>query len=347
MRAFPADHVLTVRFTVAHPEGLTTTLAATCRLVLTSCSYLGVRLPAEISLPYRESVHPVILSLQSSYQNDPDHAPSASQKSPSHSMLYSTGSLRQAQGRSKPKLRLLHLDRPLLRLAKEDPATYNLFIEGVALLAWNIAWLCRSQGGPDITSWEDACNIGKNLWRLLVEPTRPDHDPTISTKTAPVMIPTTDAPASENTGPPSQPVLSCPVLGEYSHDRKHMNLAGPQGLEWMRAWNAPSLARIIDGLKSHLLTEMSGAEWELLEEREWNEEREDEHAILVGGTSSRVAQTGTTGESRTRLGAMTVPDAGAVGDASGIDSTKGDRMENRSEAKGWTKVRERGAEGQV
>lgn len=57
-----------------------------------------------------------------------------------------------------------------MTLAKEDPSTYSLFIEGVVLLAYNIAWACCTQGVPigDKTSYEDVCNMGRNLYSLLI-----------------------------------------------------------------------------------------------------------------------------------------------------------------------------------
>jgi len=55
------------------------------------------------------------------------------------------------------------------------------------------------------------------------------------------------------------------------------------GIALMRSWRLASPHRLIDKVKSHLLTEMSGAEWELIAESEWDVEREDEQAVLVGG----------------------------------------------------------------
>ncbi|KFY48840.1 hypothetical protein V496_10218, partial [Pseudogymnoascus sp. VKM F-4515 (FW-2607)] len=76
-----------------------------------------------------------------------------------------------------PRPRPLFVKTPLPRLAKEDPAAYTTFVEATALLAYNVAWLCKSQG-VDIgaggagkekgVSFEDMTALGRNLYNLLV-----------------------------------------------------------------------------------------------------------------------------------------------------------------------------------
>jgi len=210
--------------------------------------------------------------------------------------------------RSQPKLRLLSLDRPLPRLLKEDPATYSLFVEGVVLLAWDVAWLCRSQGLVTIGTWEAVCDIGRNLYRLFLANSAEEAGP--STK-------------SPKYSPDSGPAI--PKFGELSHSTSSRNLAGPSGMELVRAWPLPSLPHVIDKVKSHLLTEMSGAEWELLEEKEWNEDRVDEQAVLVGASTRRSL------ESRIGLSVMT-----ATG---GVEDDSGPRGRGAS---GWMKLKTRG-----
>lgn len=63
--------------------------------------------------------------------------------------------------------RSLHAESPLLALARENPTAHSKFIEGVSMLALDIAWLCYSQG-LHINEVEDACNIGHCMWKLLV-----------------------------------------------------------------------------------------------------------------------------------------------------------------------------------
>ena len=251
----------------ASPDHVSASLANVSRLLVTCCHYLSIRLPAEVLCAHPDFPQPAMLSLQSSYQT-PERVPA----NLSQSTLNSPSSSRTLLGRlPRPKLRPLHLDKPLPRLAKEDPASYNLFIEGVTLLAWDVAWLCRTEGVTAIDTWEDVCAVGRNLWLLfMVDSASNDSGQTGTTTPTPSNV--------------SVPVdFGAPRLGEYSHGSSFKNLAGPEGTELFRTWQLPSLARISDKVKSHLLTEMSGAEWELLDEKEWNEEREDEQAVLVGG----------------------------------------------------------------
>lgn len=275
-------------------------------------------------MPHADYPHPTIFSVQSSYQGIELPFPGST---PNQSTINSPTASRFVGHRSLPKLRLLHLDRPLPRLAKEDVTTYNLFIEGVTLLAWDIAWLCRSQGVLTIDTWEDVCQIGKNLWALFVEsassPSTPRHSQhgtptpaTESSKAAPQGLGSAAAYAEP----------TAPVFGAFSHAASYMNLAGPAGTELMRSWRLVSPARIVDNVKSHLLTEMSGAEWEVLDEKEWNEDREDEQAVLVGGPRKEEEIDGV----------VSVVTAGA-------DGGGGERKEERRAkgSSGWMKLKSR------
>lgn len=179
----------------------------------------------------------------------------ATLSSPSNSKLL--------EHRSLPKLRMLHLDRPLIRLAREDHVSYNLFVEGVTLLAWDVAWLCRSQGLANVESWDQVCELGKNLCLLFRT-----HSSAID---------------GHDLRPAHSQSIPTPQFGELSHAGTYNDVESPMGIALMRNWHLSSPHRIIDKVKSHLLNEMSGAEWELIAESEWDVEREDERAVLVGG----------------------------------------------------------------
>lgn len=257
----PIDHAVTDAEIAARPDQVTAALANVCRLLTTTCHYLSLRLPAEITPPHANYPHPTIFSVQSSYKaidmlfpvnSTPHPAPQAP-----------SSSSRLLEHRSLPKLRLLHLDKPLVRTAREDANNYNLFVEGVTLLAWDVAWLCRSQGLFVANSWDEVCDMGKNLCLLF--------------RSQPGPSPPTDLSVTQN------PPLPTPGFGELSHAAVHSNIKGPMGIALMRSWRLASPHRLIDKVKSHLLTEMSGAEWELIAESEWDVEREDEQAVLVGG----------------------------------------------------------------
>ena len=61
------------------------------------------------------------------------------------------------------------LEEKVPQFAKKDPITFNFFLEAISLLAWDVAWVCRTQGlDAGTETWEDVCNIGGNLWQLLL-----------------------------------------------------------------------------------------------------------------------------------------------------------------------------------
>lgn len=64
-------------------------------------------------------------------------------------------------------VRPLSVEAPLAQLASENQIVHSKFVEGVSMLALDIAWLCFSQGLP-VNEVEDASNIGHCMWRLLV-----------------------------------------------------------------------------------------------------------------------------------------------------------------------------------
>lgn len=178
---------------------------------------------------------------------------------------------RSAEAMLLPRPRPLFIDRALPKLAKEDPTGYALFIEGVALLAWDISWLCRTQGlhlGSE--SWEDVCDIGRNLWQLLVAP-EPLLKALISEQAN--NDANTSATTHEKEGENGlRRTRSLPILGHFSHGSAHTFLGSSEGMEFMRTWKLPSPTKIADKLKSTLLGEMANAEWELLGEEEWEDE---------------------------------------------------------------------------
>lgn len=240
-------------------------------LVLVS-HYLGLRLPAEVVVPHRGHPLPAIYTPSSSYMprrqdslgSSPDPSPTQSMHSP-----------RSAEAMLFPRPRPLFIDRSLPKLAKEDPTGYALFIEGVALLAWNVSWLCRTQGlhlGSE--SWEDVCDIGRNLWQLLVAP-EPLLKALINEQAYNDANANANANACENAGENENGLRrarSLPILGHFSHSSAHTFLGSSEGVGFMKTWKLPSPVKIADKLKSTLLGEMANAEWELLAQGEWEEE---------------------------------------------------------------------------
>lgn len=308
-------------FTAVRPDQLTAVLEQISRLLALCCHYLSVRPPAQIILPHADSPHPAILPLLGSYQST-DFSSTRLQLSTVN--LSASKSLERAVSRP----RVLHLDRPLPKLNKEDFKTYGLFIEGVTLLAWDIAWLCKTQGVTNINAWEDVCPLGMNLWQLLfghesARTPRPTLARNVSTATDVTARSSAKArQPSNNRMPPPSP------FGRLSHSSASYNLAGAEGTELLRAWRLAAPARLLDKVKSYLLTEMSGAEWEMLDEKEWNQDREDEEAVLVGD-ERRLADV------KNAMSVMTFADAGD----GQYDEAKGKGNS------GWTKVRGRSGDG--
>ena len=57
----------------------------------------------------------------------------------------------------------------------------------------------------------------------------------------------------------------------------HSFLGGADGTELMRTWKLRDSSKVIEKIKHMLLSERTGAEWELLEENEW----EDENPLTI------------------------------------------------------------------
>lgn len=216
---------------------------------------------------------------------------------------------RSTDGRPLSRPRPLSLDKPLPQLAKEDGIAYSLFIEGVTLLAWDVAWLCRTQGiNVGAQSWDEICSIGKNLWQLLVStPTnllppmtghRPSSNNLISTNSninntntnnnnrynpgqqgnegvRTISIEGANTARREVPQQPSSSSSRTQILGHYSHGTAHSFLGGAEGTEFMRGWKLQGPMKMVDHLKSVLLGEMTGAEWEVVDEKEWIVDDED------------------------------------------------------------------------
>jgi hypothetical protein len=191
-------------------------------------------------------------------------------KNTAHSSPSSQAASRTGDARTQSRPRPLFIDKSLQRLAKEDPGTYALFIEGATLLAWDVAWLCRTQGiNLTSDSWEEVCDMGKSMYQLLVAP--PAQPSSLmrafaSRDTQTKIKSTKDSPQTT-----IQRRKSFPMLGHYSHGTVHSFLAASEGSEYMRTWKLPTPTKIVDKLKANLLGEMASAEWELLEENEWDD----------------------------------------------------------------------------
>ncbi|QIW95838.1 hypothetical protein AMS68_001356 [Peltaster fructicola] len=280
----------------------------TCRLIAIWANYLSICLPAEIILPHGDFPHAAILHERSSYRGFDIPYPggtSSTDASPSTSRIFS-------EVQNLPRPRLLHLDRPLAKLAKEEPKAFSLFIEGVVLLAWDLAWLCKTQGITAINTFEDFCDLGRNLWLFHRAAELRAHDNL------------TAQPGTETSSKSSRVTSGQAVqFADLTHGTALHSLAGHEGAAAMQNWRLAQPHRLMDKLRSYLLSEITGAEWDVLSERDFDDARADEVAVLVGGSKSRR------------------PGSNKVDAMSVMSIAPAEVVEAPKQEKGWTKIRDR------
>ena len=281
---------------------INTSFARVCHLVVLTSHYLALQLPAEIILPHRDQPNPMIFSPSSSYLSRSGSYPTTPTSRPSIAAFsLSRGHGAHPQSRPRP----LSLQKPLSQLAKEDAVAYSLFIEGVTLLAWDVAWACRTQGiNVGAQSLDEICSIGKLLYQLLVSPpatllpplrrmSHNSHDASSDRGSSP----TSNTVARDIT--PLAPAMRrtasarLQILGRYSHGTAHSFLGGAEGTEFMRGWKLQGPMKMVDHLKSLLLGEMAGAEWEVVDEKEWRDlgDESGSHAGAAGAAAEVAAAT--------------------------------------------------------
>ncbi|KAJ4314210.1 hypothetical protein N0V94_006568 [Neodidymelliopsis sp. IMI 364377] len=257
----------------APPDYLSASLAAVAQLLVRVAAYLGIRLPAEITLPHTDYPQPTIFSSSSSYQGKKVPFPGTTL---SNSSSNSPEASRTLDPRIHlPKPRTLFIDRPLAHLSAEDPPAYSSFIEGVSLLAYNIAWLCRTQGMKDsFKNWEDIGPMGRNLYRLLILqetyiPRRPEN---------PLDKDMSSVKSS------ASPLRKAPVgFGQLSHATSHSYMNVAENAQYLSGWSLTP-TKIMDELKAFLLAEQQAQEWDVLNQKEW-EDMENliaEDPVMIG-----------------------------------------------------------------
>ncbi|KAL2256658.1 hypothetical protein VTK26DRAFT_1347 [Humicola hyalothermophila] len=296
------------------PEVISTSLAHIAHILVLASHYLAIRLPAEITLPHRDYPRPTIFSLASSYKHGEVPFPGSAL----------APQLPSSTGEDEPRLprpRPLFIDKPLPTLAKEDPSAYSFFLEGVALLAYDIAWACCSQGVAfgDKDSFEDVCNMGQNLWRLLIgdQLHRRSVEPTFPAS----LTPPTGSPRDEEHGEIANPKLT---IGRWSHGTVHSFLGSAEGSEFVRSFRILSPLKLADRLKKRLSSEAPMLEWEKIEGDELEDGFDD--GVLVRGHGNGRGPAG-----RGDLGAASVMTVQTV--ASNGGKPKG--------TSGWTKLKSR------
>lgn len=294
-------------------------------------TYLAIKLPAEITLPHRDYPSPTIFSLASSYRHGEVPFPGTVALPPATPADQSP--------KHVPRPRPLFIDRPLLTLAKEDQSQYSLFIEGVVLLAYDIAWACCTQGVPigDKTSYEEVCNMGRNLYNLLIGNQLNNHP---NTRLAQASDGADVAKSSsDQLSNPSKP-----MMGRYSHGTTHTFLGSAEGNEFLRTFKLPNPVKLADRLKKKMLSDADGLDWEMLGDDAWAAEEPMENGVQrrpeAPGESDRrlfgVESVMSTSTARTGL-------ESTIGDFAKLDLDEASSPEKaRSPGiSGWTKIKSR------
>lgn len=249
-------------FPAATPEAISTSLAHISHILMLASHYLAIRLPAEVTLPHRDYPRPTIFSLASSHRHGEVPFPGTVVLPPSEP--------RDQGQKHVPRPRPLYIDRPLLALAKEDPSTYSLFIEGVVLLAYNIAWACCTQGVPigDKTSYEDVCNMGRNLYNLLIG-NQLTNNPAARLVQQPPSPDATNISESPEQTKDNLGGNAKPMMGRFSHGTVHTFLGAAEGNEFTRGFRLPNPVKLADRLKKKMLSDADGLDWEMLNDDAW------------------------------------------------------------------------------
>ncbi|KAI9934399.1 hypothetical protein MW887_000013 [Aspergillus wentii] len=315
------------------PTQISTSLSNIAYLLVLISHYLSLRLPAEITLPHRNYPTPTIYAPSGSYLSREFEL----RASPFQSLSSSPSASRAGDSRSYfPRPRPLCIDKNLPKLAREDSGTYALFLEGVTLLAWNVSWLCRTQGlNLASDSWEEVCDIGKNMWQLLVAP--PAQASTFMKAFAGRDIQSKIKAAKDPPKTIIQRTKSFPMLGHYSHGTVHSFLGASEGTDFMRTWRLPTPTKIVDKLKSTLLGEMASAEWELLEKREWDDESQEPPPSPIRETSELGPNNNNS--NHTTITKTRAPERDtSLGPEALNERTSTSRLKGTS---GWTKLRSR------
>ncbi|TGJ82692.1 hypothetical protein E0Z10_g6069 [Xylaria hypoxylon] len=313
------------------PELLSASLSHITHLLFLTSHYLSIRLPAEITLPHNDYPRPTIFSLSSSYQHGEVAFPGSSPIPPDP---------RDRQFANVPFPRPLFVDKSLTTLAKEDPATYNAFLEAVCLLAYDIVWLCRTQGvsAGDGSHFDTFGCIGRNMYTLLINSSLQRNPQHIADGIG------NQAVVNEG-NEPTDLGKAAPRMGLYSHGSGHTFLGSAAGNDLTRNFKLPNPIKLADKLKSKLNHESPIPEWEVLEDDAWAPDDGDD-GVFVGGArpKPKVGERGGRFGFESYMSVNTVKSGGNDDNtpaiispiANGKVSEKGERSAN-----GWTKVKPR------
>ena len=126
------------------------------------------------------------------------------------------------------------------------------------------------------------------------------------------------------------------MIGQFSHGTAHSFFGTSEGSEMMRNWRLQNPQRVWDRVRSYLVAEMQGAEWEVVQVKQWDNEDDlaEEEPVLVGGRKWALANGRTTASKVTSDTTASKPPAAE--NSNEVVKAKG--------ANGWTKLRSRSGE---
>ncbi|KAI0545799.1 hypothetical protein F4679DRAFT_559846 [Xylaria curta] len=314
------------------PELLSASLGHITHLLFLASHYLAIRLPAEITPPHNDYPRPTIFSLSSSYQHGEVAFPGSSPIPPDP---------RDRQFANIPFPRPLFIDKPLTTLTKEDPATYNAFLEAVCLLGYDIVWLCRTQGvpvGDNNNNFDAFAGIGRNMYNLLINSSLQRNPQQIADDIGKQI-------AVSDGSEPTELGKAAPRMGLYSHGSGHAFLGSATGNDLTRNFKLPNPIKLMDKLKSKLNHENTIPEWEVLEDDAWAPDDADD-GVLVGGArpKPKIGERGARFGFDSYMSVNTVKSAGSGDHPPTIISTASngkDREKGEKGSNGWTKVKPR------
>jgi hypothetical protein len=187
----------------------------------------------------------------------------------------------------------------------------------------------------------EICPVGLNLWNLLLaEPetlsTRKGHHSGEGSRIIP-------------SDSPTPPTTDGPVLfGQLSHGTTLSFFGAARAKDVMGTWKLQNPARAFDRIKSYLQAEMQRAEWEILDDTEFDEILHGEEAVMIRGQQ----HANETNPARVAMG-QTTQNVEASGtralrrESHGADSESSKVTTGSTKtpgANGWTKVRNRNSE---
>ena len=171
--------------------------------------------------------------------------------------------------------------------------------------------------------WDDVGPMGRNLYRLL-----------ILQETYVARRPENPLDKDINTSKSSaSPLRRTPVgLGQLSHATSHSALTIAENAQYLSGWSLTP-TKILDELKAYLLAEQQAQEWDVLNQKEWEDmENTVEEAPVMVGDKRRNAGLDD--------GRSVVTSSTANGSKRG-DVSDGGIPERKKGTSGWTKVKSR------